>query len=277
VLNNIVKHAAQVLDSSSAWLYLLGQNPDEFRCEVSFGGNGDTGSHVLPSGKGLLGEIVQQATALIIPDFQTWPGEIAPIDPEKYQTVMGAPVVSEGNIKGVLILSRQSDSSPFTSNDLELLEIFANQVSTALETETLGKSKRYRRDVLAALHEASIRLTSSLELQSVLDEILDQALKLTAADDAHIFIFDVGRLSFGAARWADERKTEPYSEPREDGITYTVAQTGERIVTADVNKHPLFKEWMWGGAIASFPLRIDEQVVGVMNIAFEKPHVFEEG
>jgi signal transduction histidine kinase len=34
---------------------------------------------------------------------------------------------------------------------------------------------------------------------------------------------------------------------------------------------------MWGGAIASFPLRIDEQVVGVMNIAFEKPHVFEEG
>ena len=161
MLNNIVKHAAQVLDSSSAWLYLSDQNPDEFRCKVSFGENGDSGSPVLPSGEGLLGEIVQQATALIIPDFQKWPGEIAPIDPEKIQTVMGAPVVSEGNIKGVLILSRPSDSSPFTSNDLELLEIFANQVSTALEAETLGKSKQYRRDVLAALHEASIRLTSS--------------------------------------------------------------------------------------------------------------------
>lgn len=277
MLDSIVKHAAQVLESNSAWLYLSVQDSDQYRCEVSFGENGDALTPVLPSGTGVLGEIIHQATALIIPDFQAWPGEIAPIDPDRIQSIMGAPVVSEGIIRGVLILSRRSESSPFTSNDLELLEIFADQVGTALQSENVDKDDRYRRDVLEALREASIRLASNLELEAVLDEILDQALNLIKADDAHIFIFDADRLSFGAARWADERKTEPYSEPREDGITYTVARTGELIVTEDVNKHPLFKEWMWGGAIASFPLRIDEQVVGVMNIAFEKPHQFEEG
>jgi hypothetical protein len=54
MLNNIVKHAAQVLDSSSAWLYLADQNPNEFRCEVSFGENGESVIPVIPSGEGLL-------------------------------------------------------------------------------------------------------------------------------------------------------------------------------------------------------------------------------
>jgi signal transduction histidine kinase len=277
VLESIVEHAAQVLDSNSAWLYLSDQDPDEFRCEFSFGENGEAVGTVLSSGEGVLGEIVRQESSLIIPDFQAWPGEISLLDREKIHTLMGAPVLSEGEIKGVLLLSRQTESSSYTSNDLELLEIFAGQVGTSLENEILNKDERFRLEVLEALHEASIRLTSSLELQPVLDEILNQALALIEADDAHIFLFDGEKLSFGAARWTDERRSEPYSEPREDGITYTVARTGQSIVTEDVNKHPLFKEWMWGGAIASFPLRIGEQVVGVMNIAFENPHVFDTG
>jgi signal transduction histidine kinase len=277
VLESIVKHAAQVLESNSAWLYISDRDSNEFRCEFSFGENGEAVGTVLSSGEGVLGEIVKQASSLIIPDFQAWPGEIALIDSEKIHSVMGAPVLSEGEIKGVLLLSRQTESSSYTSNDLELLEIFAGQVGTALENEILHKDERYRLDVLEALHEASIRLTSSLELHPMLDEILNQALDLIEADDAHIFLFDGEKLSFGAARWTDERRSEPYSEPRQDGITYTVVRTGQRIVTQDVNKHPLFKEWMWGGAIASLPLRIGEQVVGVMNIAFENPHIFSDG
>lgn len=276
MLESIVEHAAGVLKSNSAWLFIADTDPDVYRCQVSFGENGKVFSDTLASGEGVLGEIEKQACSVIIPDYQEWPGGGAAKKPESIQTLIGAPVYCEGEMKGVLLLVRKTEATPYTSNDLELLEIFAGQVGTALENEILLEDERYRQDVLEALHRAGIQLTSSLELQPVLDAILNQALTLIEADDAHIFLFDGKKLSFGAARWADKRKSEPYSEPREGGITYTVARTGERIVTQNVDNHPLFKEWLWGGAIASFPLRIGEQVVGVMNIAFEKPHVFDD-
>ncbi|MFQ5813869.1 MAG: GAF domain-containing protein, partial [Anaerolineae bacterium] len=97
-----------------------------------------------------------------------------------------------------------------------------------------------------------------------------------AADDAHVFLYDGERLAFGVALWEDGRQQEPFAEPRPRGLTYTVARSGERIVAPDANSHPLFRDYQWGGAIVGLPLRIGERVVGVMNVAFERPHVFDE-
>jgi len=129
---------------------------------------------------------------------------------------------------------------------------------------------------LEALCQAGLHLTSTLELQPILEGILDHALKVVAADDAHIFLYDGERLAFGAALWADGHQQKPYAEPRPQGLTCTVARNGEPIVVPDVNSHPLFRDYQWGGAIVGLPLRIGERVVGVMNIAFRRPRAFDE-
>ncbi len=139
----------------------------------------------------------------------------------------------------------------------------------------LGEVRRRTRE-LESLHQASLSVTSSLELQPVLDTILEHTLKLVAADDAHIFLFDGERLTFGAVRWTGKALYESYSEPREDGLTYSVARNGELIVVSDVNKSSLFKEWQWGGAIVGLPLKIGARVVGVMNVALFTPYEFNE-
>lgn len=277
MLESIVGHAADVLKSKSAWLFISDLDQISFRCEICFGENGGIVARTLPFGVGLLGEIANNASGLIINDYPERPTTGKFFEPENINALMGVPVLCEGKLRGVLLVGRESEETPYTPNEMELLELFAGQVGTALESEILLDDERFRRDVLEAIHRASIQLTSSLELQLVLDAILNQALGLIEADDAHIFLFEGERLSFGSARWSDERKSEPYSEPRERGITHTVALTGERIVSSDVDQHPLFKEWRWGGAIASLPLRIGDQVVGVMNIAFEEPHLFDDG
>ncbi|MFQ5813501.1 MAG: GAF domain-containing protein, partial [Anaerolineae bacterium] len=87
---------------------------------------------------------------------------------------------------------------------------------------------------------------------------------------------DGERLAFGAALWEDGRQQEPFAEPRPQGLTYTVARSGERIIIPDVNRHPLFRDYQWGGAVVGLPLRIGERVVGVMNVSFERPHAFDE-
>ena len=135
---------------------------------------------------------------------------------------------------------------------------------------------RQRTAQLEALRQAGLHLTSTLELQPILEAILDHTLNVVAADDAHIFLYDGERLAFGAALWADGLQQAPYTEPRPQGLTYTVARSGEPIVISDVNSHPLFRDYPWGGAIVGLPLRIGKQVVGVMTVAFEGPHAFDE-
>jgi GAF domain-containing protein len=46
------------------------------------------------------------------------------------------------------------------------------------------------------------------------------------------------------------------------------------MVVDDVNTHPLFKGWRWGGSIVGLPLKGGGQVRAVMNVAYELPHRF---
>lgn len=120
MLESIVEHAAGVLKSNSAWLFIADTDPDVYRCQVSFGENGKVFSDTLASGEGVLGEIEKQACSVIIPDYQEWPGGGAAKKPESIQTLIGAPVYCEGEMKGVLLLVRKIEATPYTSNDLEL-------------------------------------------------------------------------------------------------------------------------------------------------------------
>ncbi|MEW5987943.1 MAG: GAF domain-containing protein, partial [Chloroflexota bacterium] len=135
--------------------------------------------------------------------------------------------------------------------------------------------RRWRQEILEVA-QASLHLTSSLELERVLESILAYALKLLAAYGAHIFLYDGSRLTFAAALWSDGRRGEPYALPREDGLTYQVARSGQRMVVPDVDHHSLFENYRWGGAIVGLPILLEGQVQGVMNVAFERPRHFDQ-
>lgn len=124
------------------------------------------------------------------------------------------------------------------------------------------------------IRRASLNLTSSLELEPALDAILEEGLHLVSADDAHIFLYQDGKLLFGSALFEGNQQKKPFQDPREDGITASVARSGETIVVNDVMTHPIFAGRRWDGAIISIPLKIKSEVQGVMNLAFQRPHTF---
>lgn len=162
---------------------------------------------------------------------------------------------------------------PFSSGDMNLVDVFVNQVAIAVENARLIETERRRSRELETLRKANLSLTSSLELQAVLEAILEQALEIVSAFDAHIFLYDGKELSFGAALWSDRRHREPFAEPREDGLTYRVARSGERIVVEDMGEDPLYlgADNDWEGAIVGLPLAVGGTVLGVMNVAFDRP------
>ncbi len=125
-------------------------------------------------------------------------------------------------------------------------------------------------DELDALKKLSLNLTSSLDLRTVLDAVVTEAMRLVKnARTAHIFLYIDEKLEFGAALDANGVRNKPMATPRKDGLTYTVAREGETIVVENMKEHPLFKDsnWEWDGSIIGIPLKIKNTVVGVMNLS----------
>ena len=165
----------------------------------------------------------------------------------------------------VLIEAAQQDADQRTS-DIEPREI----TSDLFQNQALRMSIQQQADELDALKKLSLNLTSSLDLQTVLEAVVTEAMHLMRdAHSAHIFLYTNGKLEFGASLNEDGTRNQPFSVPRNGGLTYTVAQNGQEIIVEDMTNHPLYldspKDWM--GSIVGIPLKINGNVVGVMNLS----------
>ncbi len=197
--------------------------------------------------------------------------------------VLFVPLLGRRNeLVGILSVDDPVDGRIPSQETIEALTIFANHASAAIETATLFSTIQQHVAELSILHKVGLELASSFDLTQVLDVIAESALNLVTADDIHIFLYDeqTGQVTFGTSLWADGRTETPYRNPRPEGLTYTVAQTGQPLVINDPAHHPLFTRPDAAGwqvdAIAGFPLKYGDEVVGVFNVAFITPHTFTE-
>ncbi len=141
---------------------------------------------------------------------------------------------------------------------------------TLVQNRNLVFTLKQQADELDALKKLSLNLTSSLDLQTVLDAVVTEAMRLVKnARTAHIFLYDNGKLEFGAALNDDGHRNTPLALPRLHGLTYTVARNGEQIIIEDMQKHALYAnlpgEWL--GSIIGIPLKFNDNIVGVMNLS----------
>jgi PAS domain S-box-containing protein len=231
-------------------------------------------SFSLDNDRGLVSSVARERVPINVGDLREdmrW----VTIDPA-IRSGIWVPVQHENELRGVLcVLSVRPNA--FSAQDERLLVLFANQVATAMENAHLFEVQSQRSAELEALHAASLRVTSTLDLPQVLEQIIAQSLKLVSATNAHIFLYDGTRLTFGAAIWADAVQRHAFSEPRENGITYRVARTGIQVVVPDTSRDPLYGDQSWeSGAILSLPLKAGEKVRGVMNVAFDRAHQFDD-
>ena len=86
-------------------------------------------------------------------------------------------------------------------------------------------------DELDALKILSLNLTASLDLPTVLDAVVKEAMRLMdKARIVHIFLYTNNKLEFGASLDSGGQKNRVLSEPRKDGLTETVASKGRMII-----------------------------------------------
>ncbi|MBI1794590.1 MAG: GGDEF domain-containing protein [Chloroflexi bacterium] len=186
-----------------------------------------------------------------------------------------------------MLLEEKNSSSTESENILKLLNVLIEAAERSTGTNQTAEQGRMiaadlvrnqallltlkqQADELDALKKLSLNLTSSLDLQTVLEAVVAEAMRLVRnAHSAHIFLYTNEKLEFGASLNQDGARNKPISTPRNDGLTYVVAHNGEQVVVENMSSHPLYKHAPkeWRGSIIGIPLKINNTVVGVMNLS----------
>lgn len=195
------------------------------------------------------------------------------------QSILIAPLLVRNEVIGTIGCDATTAPRVFSAEDVRLAQTIANLIAARIDLARAFDAEHRRRQEIEAVHRASLSVAASLDLSQVLEAILHALLDLVAATSAAIFLYDNTHLTFGLGITREGIMPTPYASPRPNGLTYTVARGGEAIFVEETARHPLFSRVPaeWGHfAIAGLPLKIGENVVGVMNVAYPEPHVFAD-
>lgn len=194
------------------------------------------------------------------------------------------PLVRRNKVLGLLALGDVTEKRTYSSGQLRLAQNLAGQAAVAIEHAHLFGQAQRRIEELSTFHDIVLRLNEPLQLNVVLDTITESALKLIPATNLHIFLYDSETQTFskGSALWRDGRRTAavPKVRPAGSGLTSTVVHEGRPIVINDAPNHPFFQSEpasSWGiCAIAGFPLKYGEKIIGAFTATYLYPHTFSE-
>jgi diguanylate cyclase (GGDEF)-like protein len=173
----------------------------------------------------------------------------------------------ESILKLIRVLVEVAESSPNARSTDSEDKLFTQEIISKHSLLTLVKQQA---DELNSLRNLSLNLTSSLHLQTVLDAVVTEAMRLVKnARAAHIFLYSHGKLNFGASLNAEGEKNKPISMPRPGGLTYFVANSGEKLIIEHMSLHPFYKNLpnYLDGSIIGIPLKFNNSIVGVMNLS----------
>lgn len=172
----------------------------------------------------------------------------------------------EGILKLIQVLVEAGELSSLQKKD-DQIKSYTQEIISRHSLMSLVKQQA---DELDALRRIGLNLTSSLDLQTVLDAVVAEALQLIKkARAAHIFLFYENKLEFGASLTHDGVQNKPLAFPRPNGLTYEVSKNAEIIVVEDIVTHALYQGITedWSGSIIGIPLKFSNSIVGVMNLS----------
>ncbi len=285
-LNEILDRAAISIQRSFAYfnvaLFLIDRTTQEVVLRSIAGGH----RMVVPCGyrqalgEGIVGWVAETGQTLLANDVSEEP-RYRPFLPtaELVGSELAVPIARGDEVIGVLDV-QHLERGAFGREDARAMEALAGHLSAAIDNARLYEETQRRVAELTAVQETTLRVLSSLDTGLVLDSVARNALELVDADNVRIFLQEPedGSLTFGTALWRGEpSEMSLWEQP--DRFSQAVLESDCSLSIDHAREHPYFAspeaQELGVEAIAGFPLLGTAGAVGVMAVAYLRPHVFD--
>jgi signal transduction histidine kinase len=189
----------------------------------------------------LTGRVVAIPDVLEDPEYAVGASAVA----GGFRSVLAVPLMREKTPIGVILVGRP-DPGPFPDKQIVLLQTFADQAVIAIENVRLFKELEARttdltRSVgeLKALGDVGQAVSSTLDLETVLNTIVSRATQLTGMDGGSIWEYDETREEFylhATDKLPDELVEALRATPikKGEGALGRLAVTGEPVQVRDI-------------------------------------------
>jgi PAS domain S-box-containing protein len=150
----------------------------------------------------ILREAVKDGSrARVIEDVNSFPG-LRSVKSENVKTAVFLPICEVGEALGCLVLGSRTPLK-IAPDRLRLLEAIANHVGIGIKKARLFEETSRNFERIRALHEINLAVTSSLDIEAVLEtllEKLDEALPFPIAATVRMLNKDTGKMDLLACR-----------------------------------------------------------------------------
>ncbi|UCD93339.1 MAG: SpoIIE family protein phosphatase, partial [Candidatus Zixiibacteriota bacterium] len=196
----------------------------------------------------------------------------------KLKSAMAVPLIGRGQMIGVVEAVNKLDGD-FTQADLDALVGLASQFAVAIDNANLYRTAKRRAVEQQLLYEVSKTLSSTLNIDEVLKQILGSLRKVVGFDAGGVFLV---KEAEGDILPAYSEGYEPEHEARlplkiGQGLVGWVASAGEAVIVPDVAKddryvsaHPETRSEIVA------PVKIDGRVLGVLNLESNQPDKYDK-
>ena len=183
LLSRIMESATRLSDAEASSLLLMDKEKSTLNFEVALGSKGaEVQKYTVKFGEGIAGWVAQNNKSLIVNDVQNDKRHLSSIGEEinyKSKTIMAVPMRIKDDCIGVLEVINKTGEGGFSQDDLEWLEIFANQAALAVVNAKSMEEARSKIEMLQnqiQTEQYHTIITKSPEILEKL-EIIDRVAK----------------------------------------------------------------------------------------------------
>ncbi|MFZ5917589.1 MAG: GAF domain-containing protein [Chloroflexota bacterium] len=156
---------------------------------------------------------------------------------------IGVPLKIRDQVIGVLTLDK-AEPGFYQPSQVPVLSAFASQAAAAIENARLYDAAQHALAERTMLHEVSQAVSSSLELEAVLNAVIDAAIHACGAQRGYLVLPDLSKekLQFLAARDRARETLQGEELVVSRSIARRVLETGEAVLTVNAQEDPRFAD-----------------------------------
>jgi len=235
-------------------------------------------------GEGISGWVIEHKQAVLLNDLTQDPRPRVDL----YQQFnfhphsMGSvPLIVQDKVIGTIGLFHE-EIGAFDAADIRLVEAVASQAAVAIQNAALYEAEQKARRRADTLRRAGLALSSTLNIQKVLETLLDHLQAVVPYESAHVYLLDdqdhvAVRVARGEESWDEQdrlldRRVEvrrlPLLAHVFDGNTLAIADAAQEADLRAITNVKAVKSWL------GIPLTAEDQVIGFCSLEHSRPAFF---
>ncbi len=278
ILELIFAQTSRIIPSTYFHITLYNKAADYFYYGFRVDDNermGTLENQPLPPSLGLGQEVIRKGRPLITQDYrqECQSRNMTPSAAGIYAW-MGVPLNSDAETIGALSVGSRDATVTYTRAQLDLLQSIADQTVGAIVKARLLQETEQRAHQLATLNEITRQLTSTLEQEPLLHNILDNAVNILNCEAGTLFMMDdqTGDLVFRVTIGPVAGNLLGQRLPAGTGVVGRAAQTRAPVIENDAQRSSARfagtdkQTGFTSRSLLAVPMQIKDRVLGVIEV-----------